>query len=85
MKIEHFTGHDQYITINGEEVLGHLFTIDGVNYIAEYDDSGTSNCLDCVLSHICIKHEYGNNPIPDEVKTLCEIESNINHHYINFK
>lgn len=85
MKIERFTGHDQYINLDGEEVYGHVTNIGGIDFIAEYDDSGTTNCLDCVLSYICVKHKYGNNPIPDEVKTLCELESDINHHYINYK
>ena len=81
--IKRFEGEDSPILIGGESLLGHIAVIDSNNYIALQDDSGISNCNECVLANICCKSNYNNDIIPNDVRTICELESDLHHHYIN--
>lgn len=81
--IKRFEGEDSPIIIGGESLLGHIAVIDSKNYLAIQDDSGPNNCNECILARDCVKCKYENDTIPDEVKTICELESDLHHHYIN--
>lgn len=82
--IKRFEGEDSPIIIDGESLLGHIAIIDSKNYIAVQDDSGNGNCNECVLASDCVKSKYKDNIIPNDIRTICEIESDLHHHYITF-